>query len=184
MKDITTSFLSLSFSHLLSVTLFLKKFPLSLAARIPLARPTASSSVREEFSSARHESTIGASNISLEDRRRVTSLEMRKLIRTRHKFRHRQAELLSRLVHPPPPAHRSAVSRPFFPGAALDRPLLNLRPINQTSPYKFVTREIARILARACASLSLIPSRRKALARYQPLPSSSVRFYRRFHAHF
>jgi hypothetical protein len=151
--------------------------------RIPFSRSASDKNFRVRRY-ARHESTIGASNISLWDRPRVTSFEMRKPIRTRHKFRHRQTVPLP--PYPPSPRRRQP-SHPLFPGGRSAGPLLNLWPINQTIPYKFVTREIARIpraRARYVFPLPLIHPVENFSPAY-PTPSlSSARVYRRFRAHF
>lgn len=105
---------------------------------------------------------------------RVTSLEMRKLIRTRHKFYHSLDPLLPFLIFPSS-SWRWFLS-PSFSWGLFGRLLLNLRPINQTIPYKFVTREIARILGAEVRLFSLPPIRTPGYpgetslcARFQPL---------------
>lgn len=120
---------------------------------------------------------------------RVTSLEMRKLIRTRHKFYHSLGPLLPFPIFPS--SSWQWFLSPSFSGGLFGRPLLNLRPINQTIPYKFVTREIARILgARGASFLSPsdsypgIPRGNLSLRAFPTLSLFSARVYRRFRAHF
>lgn len=95
---------------------------------------------------------------------------MRKPIHTRHKFYHRQTVPLAPLF---PSFSWQWFLSPSFSWGLFGRPLLNLRPINQTIPYKFVTREIARIPgARGASFLSLrLISRGETslCARFQPL---------------
>lgn len=165
-------------SHLL--ILFLKKFSFSCNAHFIFSLDS-----WREFSSA----PLRASWIDdwcieyLAGRSwRVTSHEMRKPIRTRHKFYHRQAVPLA-------PFLPAAATHTLQPGGLFGRPLLNLRPINQTIPYKFVTREIARIPRRAARLfLSLRPTPAGNFPRNlvsNPTPSlSSARVYHRFRAHF
>lgn len=137
---------------------------------------------------ARHELTIGASNISLEDRRewlcsRCGNSYVRIINFT---------ILLTPLYPPPiyPSFSWQWFLSPSFSWGLFGWPLLNLRPINQTIPYKFVTREIARILGGAGRVFSLPPTHtprgeKPLSARAYPTPSLfSARVYRRFRAHF
>lgn len=153
-----TNFIRNIATHTTQLKLFLR-FSISFLtkffffSRIPFSLPTRIF----EYTSMRvmNRRLHGASNISLEDRRewlRSRDAETH----TRHKFYHRQTVPLAPLL---PSFSWQRFLSPSFSWGLFGRPLLNLRPINQTIPYKFVTREIARIPGVRGCVFSLSPTR-------------------------